>query len=84
MAPADLPLAAKRWAKKRGLVETVIGQTKQVCDLEHTRHRSATNAYVNIYASLVAYSFYERKPMASVELSDRLLPIGQAEWVLAA
>lgn len=84
MAPADLPLAAKRWAKKRGLVETVIGQNKQVCNLDHTRHRSATNAFVNIYASLVAYSFYERKPTASVNISDRLLPIGQPQWVLAA
>lgn len=84
MSPADLPLAAKRWSKKRGLIETVIGQHKQVCDLEHSRHRSATNAFVNIYASLVAYSFFERKPSASIELSDRLLPVGQPEWVLAA
>jgi hypothetical protein len=84
MVPVDLPLGAKRWAKKRGVVETVIGQTKQVCDLEHTRHRSAVNAFVNIYASLVAYSFYERKPKVGIELSDRLLSVGQVEWALAA
>lgn len=84
MAPSGLPLEAKRWAKKRGLIETVIGQTKQVCNLEHSRHRSSTNAFVNVYASLVAYSFYERKPMAQVNITDRLLTSGEPDWVLAA
>jgi hypothetical protein len=37
MKKPDLPLEANRWAKKRCLVETVIGQTKTVCNLEHTR-----------------------------------------------
>ncbi len=64
MKAPELPLAAKRWAKKRSLIETVIGQAKGVCNLEHTRHRSACNAFVNVYASLVAYSFYERNPVA--------------------
>lgn len=82
-APA-LPLAAKRWAKKRSLIETVIGQTKGVCNLEHSRHRSVCNAFVNVYASLVAYSFYERKLVATVDLSDRLLVAGEPNWVLAA
>lgn len=84
MPAPDLPVGAKKWAKKRGLIETVIGQTKQVCDLEHTRHRSASNAFVNVYASLVAYSFYERKPVARVDISDRLLPSGEPKWVMAA
>ncbi|GAB3991939.1 IS982 family transposase [Spirosoma daeguense] len=84
MKAPELPLAAKRWAKKRSLIETVIGQTKGVCNLEHTRHRSACNAFVNVYASLVAYSFYERTPVANVDLSDRLLVAGESNWVLAA
>ena len=84
MAKADWPLAAKKWAKKRSLIETVIGQTKAVCNLEHTRHRSTTNTFVNIYASLIAYSFYERKPVARVDLSDHLLMVGEPQWALAA
>jgi len=84
MKKPDLPLEAKRWAKKRALVETVIGQAKTVCNLEHTRHRSVSNAFVNIYAALVAYSFYERKPMATVDLSKRLLQEGEPQWNIAA
>lgn len=84
MAKADWPLAAKRYAKKRGLVETVIGQTKAVCNMEHTRHRSEVNAFVNVYASLVAYSFYDRKPRAKVDISDRLIQSGEPQWAIAA
>lgn len=84
MPASDLPLAAKRWAKKRGLIETVIGQSKQACNLEHSRHRSVSNSFVNVYAALVAYSFYERKPTAHTNISNRLLTSGEPEWVLAA
>ena len=84
MAKVDWPLAAKRYAKKRGIVETVIGQAKAVCNMEHTRHRSQVNAFVNVYASLVAYSFYERKPMAQVDITDRLLQQGEPQWAIAA
>ena len=62
----------------------VIGQTKTVCNLEHSRHRSACNSFVNVYAALIAYSFYERKPVATVDLSDRLLQTGEPTWALAA
>lgn len=78
------PVTAKKWAKKRSLIETVIGQNKAVCDLEHSRHRSVTNAFVNIYASLIAYSFYERKPVAGINLGDRLLRAADPNWVFAA
>lgn len=84
MKPDDLPMAAKKWSKKRGLIETVIGQTKTVCNLEHSRHRSSYNAFVNVYASLIAYSFYERKAVATVSLSDRLLPVADPNWAMAA
>lgn len=84
MKAADWPIEAKRYAKKRGLIETVIGQTKSVCDLEHSRHRSPKNAFVNLYAALIAYSYFERKPSARVDLSDRLLTAGEPKWALAA
>lgn len=35
---------------------------KMVCDIEHTRHRSALNMIVNTYAALCAYSTLDRKP----------------------
>ena len=50
-----------------GLKRTLT-QLKHVCQIEHTRHRSPINAYVNILAALVAYTWQEHKP--SLYLSD--------------
>jgi hypothetical protein len=47
---------------KRGIVETVIDQLKYGCQIEHTRHRSPTNAFVNLFAGLVAYQLKPLKP----------------------
>jgi transposase len=57
-----LPLTDKLLLRKRGLIECVGGQLKHWCQIEHTRHRSVTHAYVNILAALVAYSFRPHKP----------------------
>jgi hypothetical protein len=65
-------LAEKFYLSKRGLVETVIDQLKNCCQIEHTRHRKVENAFVNIISGLIAYSFRERKP--SVKLSGILAP----------
>lgn len=55
-------LKEKLLLKKRGIIESVIDILKSVCDLEHTRHRSAVNMMVNTYAALCAYSTLDRKP----------------------
>lgn len=47
---------------KRGLVETVIDQLKNICQIEHSRHRKPANAFVNLVAGLIAYCFKDRKP----------------------
>lgn len=47
---------------KRGLIETVNDQLKNICQIEHTRHRKPENAFVNIVAGLIAYFFKPRKP----------------------
>lgn len=48
--------------QKRGLIETVNDQLKNIYQLEHTRHRSPVNAMVNWLCAIVAYSFREKKP----------------------
>lgn len=52
----------KFFLSKRGLVETVIDQLKNICQIEHSRHRKPANAFVNLVAGLIAYCFKERKP----------------------
>lgn len=72
----QMPTSAKKMAKKRPIIETVIGIEKTVFDLEHTRHRKATNAFVHTLAAMCAYSFYERKPRVSCMLP---LELNQAD-----
>ena len=60
------------WLDKRGVVETVIDQLKNVCQIEHTRHRKIENAFVNLVAGLIAYAFKPKKP----SIKNDKLPIG--------
>lgn len=55
-------LHEKMLLKKRGMIESVIDILKSVCNIEHTRHRSALNMIVNTFAALCAYSTLQRKP----------------------
>ena len=52
----------KLLARKRTLIETVIGQLKTLCQIEHSRHRSPVNCFVHLMAGLVAYCHQPRKP----------------------
>jgi hypothetical protein len=64
----DIPLQAQKMAKKRPVIETVIGIQKMVMDLEDTRHRNPTNAFTHSLAAICVYSFYQRKPKVSIEM----------------
>ncbi|MFC7346414.1 IS982 family transposase, partial [Chryseobacterium zhengzhouense] len=35
---------------------------KNICQIEHTRHRSFDNFVLNILSALAAYSFFDKKP----------------------
>lgn len=48
--------------RKRALIESVNDFLKNVCQIQHTRHRSKQNWLVNLLAGLVAYSFLPKKP----------------------
>lgn len=57
-----LPWLDKLLLRKRALCETVNDQLKNICQLEHTRHRSLANFVVNVLAALIAYTYQEKKP----------------------
>lgn len=42
---------------KRIVMESVNDFLKNICDIEHSRHRSIANFLVNLFSALVAYSF---------------------------
>lgn len=57
-----MTISQKFYLSKRGIVETVIDQLKNICQIEHSRHRKPANAFVNLLAGLIAYCLKERKP----------------------
>lgn len=59
--------------KKRPLVESVIHMLKDVCHIEHTRHRSPINFMVNIVGGLCAYALHPHKPKLRLPNSQALI-----------
>jgi hypothetical protein len=53
--------------RKRALVETVNDELKNICQIEHTRHRSFENFLTNLLSGLIAYSFLPKKPTLRME-----------------
>jgi transposase len=58
--------------RQRSLVETVFDHMKNLCQIEHTRHRSPINFVVNLLGGLVAYCLMPRKPKLPVSQKQLL------------
>ena len=48
--------------RKRGIIESVNDQLKNICQIEHSRHRSRWNFLANVLGGLIAYSYHPTKP----------------------
>lgn len=48
--------------RKRSVIETVNDELKNICQVEHSRHRSFGNFLTNLISGLIAYSFLPKKP----------------------
>jgi len=57
-----MTMSDKILLRKRSVIETVNDELKNICQIEHSRHRSFTNFLSNIVAGLIAYSFLPKKP----------------------
>ncbi|MCY3724571.1 MAG: transposase, partial [Candidatus Poribacteria bacterium] len=62
MDPLEVSASDEVLLKKRTLVESVIKELKTQTVLEHSRHRSFDNFYVNVFSALIAYQLSENKP----------------------
>jgi len=56
--------------KKRALIETVNDELKNICQIEHTRHKSFENFITNLVSGLLAYSYLPKKPSLNLEIID--------------
>lgn len=57
-----MTLSDKILLRKRSVIETVNDELKNMCQIEHSRHRSIGNFFTNLISGLIAYSFFPKKP----------------------
>ena len=57
--------------RKHALIKTVNDELKNICQIEHTRHRSFENFTTNLLSILIAYSFFDKKP--SINLQENII-----------
>lgn len=57
-----MPLLDKLLLRKRGIIESIIDQLKNISQIEHSRHRSPFNFLANLLAGLIAYTHQPKKP----------------------
>ena len=57
-----MELKDKILLRKRSVIETVNDELKNICQVEHSRHRSFNNFISNLVSGLIAYSFLPKKP----------------------
>lgn len=62
MKSSLMGIADKIMLRKRYVIECVMDSLKNVCQLEHSRHRSIHGFIINIFSSIAAYHFLPKKP----------------------
>ncbi len=56
-----MEISDKILLRKRSIIETVNDELKNICQVEHSRHRSFTNFLTNLIAGIIAYNFLPKK-----------------------
>ena len=55
--------------RHRSIIETIIDQLKNISQIEHSRHRSIPNFFVNVLCGLIAYCHRPSKPSLGLDVS---------------
>ena len=67
-----IPLFDKIMLRKRAIIESVVDQLKNISQIEHSRHRSVANCFVNLVAGLIAYTWREKMPSLNIRVKEQL------------
>ena len=72
-----MPLMDKILLRKRAIIETINDQLKNICQIEHTRHRSILNFMVNSISALIAYTYLPKRPSLNINTynDNKMLPV---------
>ena len=68
-----MSLSDKLLLRKRGIIETIIDQLKNISQIQHTRHRSPVNFLVNLVGGLIAYALQPKKPSLNLDKHEQKL-----------
>lgn len=68
MKQQGLSATDKILLRKRAVIESVNDELKNICQLQHTRHRSINGFLFNIMSVLAAYSFFPKKPSLNIQM----------------
>lgn len=69
-----MSLRDKILLRKRSVIETINDELKNICQIEHSRHRGTVNFLMNLLAGIAAYCFFDKKPAIKFEREE---PKGQ-------
>jgi len=58
--------------RKRSAIEIINDELKNICKIEHSRHRSTHNFIMNVISALVAYCFFTKKPAIKLEWENSI------------
>jgi hypothetical protein len=64
-------LSDKILLRKRALIESVLDELKNICQIEQTRHRSQEGFIIKLLSGLIAYSYLPKKPSLNLEIIDQ-------------
>lgn len=53
--------------RKRAIIESVNDELKNICQIDHTRHRSPINWLMNLLSGLAGYMFLPKKPSLKLD-----------------
>jgi hypothetical protein len=67
-----MEVSDKLLLRKRVIIESINDQLKNICQVEHSRHRSPANFLINLLGGLIAYCHLPKKP--SLNLGPIALP----------
>jgi hypothetical protein len=75
MKPRLMRLWDRLMLRKRGVIESVNDQLKNISQIEHSRHRSWSGFMINVVGALIAYTYQPTKPSLGLRIDKSGLPV---------
>lgn len=67
MKPVELSAFDRAVLQHRSVIETVFDELKNLCQIEHTRHRSINGFLINLVSAIIAYCLIPNKPRVPMD-----------------